>query len=247
MGSSATISAGVPIRPMPIIARWRIPPENSWGYWCARRSGVGDPHRPQPVDGTGQRRLAAETMVVAGHLGELAADAAGRVERGHRVLEHHRQGGAEQAPLHLRVPRPQVGAEQLEPGGLDPARVGDEARDRQGGQRLARSGLPHDADRLAPPDGEGQAAYRADGAMGSREGDLEVADVEHHVGRVARRVGRNGRRRRGHRPGLRPEGAGRRRWCRCPRPLATDSPKRLNARPATSTASPGASAAAGLT
>ena len=39
MGSSATISAGVPIRPMPIIARWRIPPENSWGYWCARRSG----------------------------------------------------------------------------------------------------------------------------------------------------------------------------------------------------------------
>ena len=96
--------------------------------------GVGDPHRPQPVDGTGQGRLAAETVVVARHLGELATDAAGRVERGHRVLEHHRQRGAEQAPLHLRVPDPQVGAEQLEPGRIDAARVGDETRDRQGGQ-----------------------------------------------------------------------------------------------------------------
>ena len=26
---------------MPIIARWRMPPENSCGYWCARRSGSG--------------------------------------------------------------------------------------------------------------------------------------------------------------------------------------------------------------
>ncbi len=28
---------------MAIIARWRIPPENSWGYWLARSVGLGMP------------------------------------------------------------------------------------------------------------------------------------------------------------------------------------------------------------
>jgi hypothetical protein len=41
VGSSATISAGLPIRPMPIIARWRMPPENSWGYCRTRLSASG--------------------------------------------------------------------------------------------------------------------------------------------------------------------------------------------------------------
>ncbi len=39
VGSSATTSTGSAISPMPIAARWRMPPENSCGYWRARRSG----------------------------------------------------------------------------------------------------------------------------------------------------------------------------------------------------------------
>ena len=39
VGSSAMISAGVDMSPMPIMARWRIPPENSCGYCVARCSG----------------------------------------------------------------------------------------------------------------------------------------------------------------------------------------------------------------
>ncbi len=41
VGSSATISAGLPISPIPIIARCRMPPENSCGYCRTRRSAAG--------------------------------------------------------------------------------------------------------------------------------------------------------------------------------------------------------------
>ena len=190
MGSSATISAGLPIRPMPIIARWRMPPENSCGYWCARRSGSVDPHRAHPVHRAGQRRLAVHALVVAGDLGELPAHPAGGVERRHRVLEHHRQRGAEQVPLRLRVGGAQVGAEQLEAGRLDAAGVADQAGDGQRGQGLAGARLPDDADRLAPSYREGDPADRADRAGRSGEGDLEVADVEDQVGRGVDVVGR---------------------------------------------------------
>ncbi|OPZ55231.1 MAG: hypothetical protein BWY91_01162 [bacterium ADurb.BinA028] len=33
-------------RAIAIMARWRIPPENSWGYWSTRRAGLGMPTRP---------------------------------------------------------------------------------------------------------------------------------------------------------------------------------------------------------
>ena len=41
VGSSAMTSFGCPIRPMPIIARCRMPPENSCGYCRARRAAAG--------------------------------------------------------------------------------------------------------------------------------------------------------------------------------------------------------------
>ena len=245
MGSSATISAGVPIRPMPIIARWRMPPENSWGYWCARRSGVGDPHRPQPVDGTGQRRLAAEPVVVAGHLGELAADAAGRVERGHRVLEHHRQGGAEQAPLHLRVPR-RAGRCRAARAGWRPPGPGR----RRGARPPARSATcptrtpprcrpprPAVTAKVTPrtgrigPCGPGKVTSRSR-TSSTRSEESCGASAAAAVGAVVA-AGAAGRRRT---PPMVP----------MPRPLATDSPKRLNASPATRTAMPGRQGSSGV-
>ena len=45
VGSSAMSSFGLLTRPRAIIARWRMPPENSWGYWLARRCGLGMPTR----------------------------------------------------------------------------------------------------------------------------------------------------------------------------------------------------------
>ena len=43
VGSSAMISSGSFAIAIAIIARWRMPPENSWGYWFARRPGSGIP------------------------------------------------------------------------------------------------------------------------------------------------------------------------------------------------------------
>ena len=39
VGSSAISRSGFSASAIAIIARWRIPPENSWGYCFARRSG----------------------------------------------------------------------------------------------------------------------------------------------------------------------------------------------------------------
>ena len=45
VGSSAMSTLGLLTRPSAIMARWRIPPENSWGYWLALRWGFGMPTR----------------------------------------------------------------------------------------------------------------------------------------------------------------------------------------------------------
>ena len=45
VGSSAIRSSGLLISAMAIMARWRIPPENSWGCWSTRLSGLGMPTR----------------------------------------------------------------------------------------------------------------------------------------------------------------------------------------------------------
>ena len=58
--------------------------------------GVADAHGVEPVHRAGERALAVQPLVVAGDLGQLGADPHGGVEGGHRVLEDHRQRGAQQ-------------------------------------------------------------------------------------------------------------------------------------------------------
>ena len=43
VGSSATRMSGLHEIAMAIMPRWRMPPENSKGYWSARLSGSGMP------------------------------------------------------------------------------------------------------------------------------------------------------------------------------------------------------------
>jgi len=43
VGSSAMSRRGRAARPMAMRARWRMPPENSCGYWRARRAASGSP------------------------------------------------------------------------------------------------------------------------------------------------------------------------------------------------------------
>ena len=80
VGSSAMISFGSLIRPIAITARWRIPPENSCGYWRTRAGGIGDADGAQAVDRPLRRRRLREPVVHLGHLGELPADTQRGVE-----------------------------------------------------------------------------------------------------------------------------------------------------------------------
>ena len=58
---------------MPIIARWRMPPENSCGYWCARRSGSWMRTARSRSTARASGLPPAHALVVPGDLGELAA------------------------------------------------------------------------------------------------------------------------------------------------------------------------------
>ena len=51
---------------------------------------IGDLHQAQHLDGLVERRALRKPLVPAQHLGDLLADGVDRIERGHRLLEHHR-------------------------------------------------------------------------------------------------------------------------------------------------------------
>ena len=229
---------------------------------CRRRTraGTGAPGAPasairtapQPVDGPGERlTLRSMPWWWRGDLGELAADPAGGVEGGHRVLEHHRQRGARAsvaAPRWRRCSRSVPSSSSREASTRPASSTSRETAS-------AVSDLPEPDSPTTPTASPRRTAKltpadRPDRPVRSREGDLEVADVEHQRRSGVLGVGSAGAsaalRRRpvtaGAGSGM-PASARRR-----PRPLATDSPNRLNARPGErARPAPGASAAAGLT
>src|SRR5262249_54935535 len=51
--------------------------------------GIRDLHEPQHLDRLVERSLAREPLVPPQHFGDLLADRVDRIERGHRLLEHH--------------------------------------------------------------------------------------------------------------------------------------------------------------
>ena len=60
---------------MAIIARWRMPPENSCGNASTRALGVGDADQVEQLDGPGLRGLRLERRGrAAQRLGDLVAD-----------------------------------------------------------------------------------------------------------------------------------------------------------------------------
>ena len=99
---------------------------------CARARGRGSRTASSRSTARASAPLAVQPLVVARDLGELAADPPGRVEGRHRVLEDHRQRGAEQLRGCARAPSAveQVGAAE--------ARAGRRPRGR-GPRRVARS------------------------------------------------------------------------------------------------------------
>src|SRR5688500_17347472 len=144
VGSSAMRTRGSSTTARAIMIRWRIPPENSWGYWRARFGGTPTaPSAPPP-------RLAA---VGPDQLDEVALDPLQRIEPRRRILEHQRQLVAT-GPL----PRLGVGCE-VDPVEDDPAAPLRDRRqhthDGPSQRRLPAPALADQPDALARRDGEG--------------------------------------------------------------------------------------------
>jgi hypothetical protein len=90
VGSSASSSTGSLEKPIASITRWRMPPENWCGKPAIARSGAVIPMRPEQIDRAAAAPTDDRAAVNHHRLDQLIRDAPHRVERGHRVLEHHR-------------------------------------------------------------------------------------------------------------------------------------------------------------
>ena len=112
---------------------------------------LGDVDAAQHLDRPVHRLAARHALVQRDRLADLAADRQQRVERGHRLLEDHRDLVAADV-LHLALrssssrltPSKRIAPPTMRPGGF-----GDQPQDRQRGDALAAAGLADHAQRLA--------------------------------------------------------------------------------------------------
>jgi len=142
-----------------------------------------DPDPLHQLDGAVHRlRLADGVIVGADLLDYLVADPVDRVERAHRVLEHHRHRGAANLLQLALGGRQKLGAGKRR-ATLDP-RVGTarQPHERHRGDRLARAGLADDRHHLAWGDRERDAVDGAHEPFLGRERDTHVVDFEQWLG-----------------------------------------------------------------
>src|SRR6202451_1924904 len=161
VGSSAITSAGYITSAIAIITRWRVPPESAGGYW---RGGAA-PAAPRSLP----RRL----LMHPRDLRDLRADCEARVERGHRLLEHHPDAAPPYRTETLGVAGREVRSVEVDDApGLDAARRADEPEDRVGRHRFAAAGFTDDAECLTRLDVEREAVDGAGqaGAGGGHRG-----------------------------------------------------------------------------
>ena len=90
VGSSATSSRGSAASATAIAMRWRMPPENCPGYERSACSGSGMRTVSSSPAARDERLFLAHLEVVPHVLGQLGADRQDRVQRGGRILGHHR-------------------------------------------------------------------------------------------------------------------------------------------------------------
>jgi hypothetical protein len=146
--------------------------------------GLGQADQLQHLERLGPRLAFAFVLVEDDRLGDLAADAGDRVERGHRLLEDHRDVVAADPAQRLRPLTDEVdagaGAAAKADGARDDPAAGHvgEAKERHRRDRLARAALADQRHGLAARDVPGDAVDRADHAVLDRELDAQVLDLD---------------------------------------------------------------------
>src|SRR5262249_25477386 len=145
--------------------------------------GVRDVHDLQHLDGLVHGVTAAQPLVQPDRLGDLLADREDGVQRGHRLLEDHRDLFAADLP-HLRGGQAEEVLAVVDDLALHDAagRLRDEPHDAERGDRLAGARLADDAERLALVDVEADAVDGAHHALIGEEVRLESFDFEEPFG-----------------------------------------------------------------
>src|SRR5205823_4080249 len=110
---------------------------------------LGDADLVHEVDRAVDRLGLAHPEVVAQRLGDVTADAYDRVQRGHRVLQHHGDLAAHEPATLLGRHGPHVTSLEQHVATGDGG-AGQEVHDRTGQDRLARARLADDAEGPAP-------------------------------------------------------------------------------------------------
>ena len=178
VGSSAMSSSGLVERAMAIMTRWRIPPESWCGYSRARRFASGIPTWPSISTARSLRLAPRDPLVERDRLRDLVAARVDRVERGHRLLEDHRDRVAADVPHLLVGHREEVAAREPDRALDDPAGPLDEPHDRERRDALAAPGLADDAQGLAVADPEADPVDGLDHAVLGEEVGPQVLDGE---------------------------------------------------------------------
>ena len=99
--------------------------------------GVGDPDLAQHLDGSVPRLAPRDSLVQRDRLGDLVAARVDRVQRGHRLLEDHRDRVPAHVPHLLVGHREKVAAREPDRALDDPAGPLDEPHDRERRDALA--------------------------------------------------------------------------------------------------------------
>ena len=140
--------------------------------------GARDPHRLQHLERALAGGRLRGVLVQLHRLPQLLADRVHRVQRGHRILEDHRDLVAAHLAQLRRRQLEQVAALEDRLARRDRLRSRVQPEDRQAGDALAAARLADDRERLALLDREGDAVDRADDAVVGTKLRLQVADVE---------------------------------------------------------------------
>ena len=126
----------------------------------------------------------ARAALVAHHgLGDLVADAVDRIERGHRLLEDHRDDGAAHGIHGALAQRQDVVLTDADAAADHRAARRMQPQDRAHRHRLARTGLADNAQHLARQDVERDAVDGGDRGLAADEIDRQVANFDQRAGR----------------------------------------------------------------
>ena len=153
VGSSAISSFGRQASAIAIITRWLMPPESWCGKARARRGRIGDADLGEQLDDAPRAGAAIEVEMGLQRLADLEADGEAGVERGHRLLEDHRQVLAgDAAALRAAVIVVRSAPSNTMRSALDSGGERQQAHHRQHRHRLARAGFADDRQHLVAVD-----------------------------------------------------------------------------------------------